>query len=263
MPKVLFTSKSPFVVGFWNVQRTGNIHNVRTAYMMKVLVRWLKGIGVVKPPDVLILCEISQLGPVLATQIEKAVTGYKADFVPTYDVNNNIGPCNFLVIQRKGPKGALPYSIKPVGAASMKRPLVVLKPNKDGLPVLGGLHAKANRNKSEYDIISSCDELRREASFGRAALIGDMNFNYSDLMSSNDEDDDESVAGFITHHTKFRPYKTARKRTYSKSVSSTGAILDYMWALAVVPVPMKPIYPMAEYKDWDNIDHAPIAFALG
>lgn len=242
----MLTNKA-LTVAFWNAQRCGSCEELDgkeklTDLQEERLERWRWFIGnidgLMKPSDILILCEITSSGKDLPHVIPKHVTHSNlfSQYLPVPS-ESGVSPCSFLVIGKKK------FEAKLVGGTLTKRPYVLV--TVEGLKV-AGCHIVSTFNQEKPDsrakdeIQTNLDDLYPDQAV--IGMIGDMNYP---LEVAQDQ-------------TWRSPFSVVAART--DQTHQGGKVLDYMFlSKAFKAVPQS--FPYAG-SDFLTIDHAPIVFDI-
>ena len=247
------------MVGAWNVQRAGNIDAedtntaARAALVYSSISLWL---NTVLGLDVLILTEVTETGGrVLAAHLKKDqyFEKYDAEFYGNKairkinnnsnnnndDNNDKVSPCSYLLVS----KASLSVEAEVRGASS-RRPYLLL--TVDGWSI-AGVHIVANQRKSLDSVIDMVGDLNNDKRSSKICLIGDLNYPYDSKLNDN-----ELLKGMEVFCVDPGIPKTHRK----------GSILDFAVVTKGANIVADNLYNNS-YKDWDDIDHAPIFYKLG
>ena len=263
-------------VGFWNVYRCGGTQNPRTQQLLTRLGNWFDDVAT--RPDVLILAEVTQRGPELASDIvHQTQLGSDAYFVDSRDKNDNVSPCSFLVITNGFPVRDA------VRLNDAKRPLVVVDAH--GLLIFG-CHARSSRlaiNDIElfFDNILGESALELEPSSPNTVASNAVNPLVADIATSNfsysgnspfvrDPQIFPSVLigdmnydlnqNHISSMGEWHIVKSGLTKTHRR-----GGFLDFLMANRCIahPIPVNTnVFDPNNANDWDLIDHAPILYRV-
>lgn len=243
------------ITGFWNVQRIGSPERDRWFLADAKLKEWV-GIHS-NPPDIIFLAEVTQKGQdwadVVNTDEFYQARGYSAEFYLLENANGDGSPCSFMTLKRDArfspEAGVEDFEFKLIGN-SIKRPYLEASWTEYGKEIsVSGCHIIAQGgDKSADEIFTITDDI--SSSPRNAALIGDMNYDFSKLQP-------DSAEGTALMEKNWFTVDPGIDKTFSN-----GNKLDYMLVNSSVKGAGDVPAPPHSSEDFGTIDHAPIAYGI-
>lgn len=221
------------IVGFWNTFRKTSMRS-NGLYTLDFIKQWMAE----TPLDILVLAEVTQDYQPIVARMQALWRTHRIDYVPCADSADGVSPCSFIYMV----SNPLFSEVTPTGSDTRRPILMIPTANL----IVGAVHIAADRDEAPEEILTACDEINHEDR--PSLLIGDMNYPFSSAFPSSEEE--------YLGDLEFERVPPGMQATFK-----SGEILDYAFRSANVanidPVPFAP-----GYCDWENVDHAPIAYEV-
>jgi len=247
------------IIAAWNIQRAGNLesHNwetaARAALAWSHIWEWVVTVGNDTPhlqPALIFLAEATLVGGPSLVQALNFDTAFSATHEATF-YGTKTSSCSFILVLKKN---TFSDQAQLIGATT-QRPYLKISTKEWAL---AGMHMIANRKKSMSEILDALNDLttaEKPSKTGKhICLIGDMNYDLKN-MDQADFTALEDI-GFTAHEPGIN--KTYQ---HKKNPGKYNDVIDFcIVSSGTRPQPFTVLN--SQYKDWDNIDHAPIFYDI-